>query len=133
MPDYDPVHGSPGHRNADHSGPRRRGRRAGLYRAVACRPDRPGGPAHGQDRRRVVSAKPGDGLVLAPEDEVLLRMALGKLDAKAGDGELEGAEVIRRLLSAIDKELMRWTSALVQAVGPSGDAVVAGFEPTGVV
>ena len=72
-------------------------------------------------------AKPGDGLVLAPEDEVLLRMALGKLDAKAGDHELDGADVVRRLLSAIDRELMRWTSALVQEIGPSGDAVVAGF------
>ena len=70
-------------------------------------------------------ARAGEGLVLPPEAEGVLRMALGKLDAKAGDAELEGAEVLRRLLSAIDKELMRWTSGLVQAIGPSGDAVVA--------
>ena len=70
-------------------------------------------------------AQPGEGLVLTAEQDALLRLALGKLDAKAGDGELEGAEVIRRLLSAIDRELMRWTSGLVQALGPSGDAVVA--------
>lgn len=76
----------------------------------------------------VARAKPEDGLVLAPEDEALLRFALGKLDAKTGDQDLEGADVVRRLLSANDKELMRWTSALVQPVGPSGDAVVAGFE-----
>ena len=68
----------------------------------------------------------GNSLVLTPEQDALLRMALGKLDAKAGDGELEGAEVIRRLLSCVDRELMKWTSALVQEVGPSGDAVVAG-------
>lgn len=78
-------------------------------------------------------ARAGEGLVLTPEQDALLRLALGKLDAKAGDTELEGAEVIRRLLSAIDKELMRWTSALVQVIGPSGDAVVAGFEPAGAV
>ena len=30
-------------------------------------------------------AQPGDGLVLSPEDEVLLRFALGKLDAKTGE------------------------------------------------
>ena len=73
-------------------------------------------------------AQPGDGLALTPEDEALLRFALGKFDAKAGDDALEGADVVRRLLSAIDRELMRWTSAMVQPVGPSGDAVVAGFE-----
>lgn len=61
----------------------------------------------------------------SPEDEALLRFALGKLDAKAGDHELEGADVVRRLLSAVDRELMKWTSSIVQPVGPSGDAVVA--------
>ena len=45
----------------------------------------------------------------------------------------EGAEVIRRLLSCVDRELMKWTSGLVQVAGPSGDAVVAGFEPAGPV
>jgi hypothetical protein len=69
-----------------------------------------------------------EGLQISPEDEALLRFALGKLDAKAGDHELEGADVVRRELSAIDKELMRWTSGLVQPPGPSGDACVAPVE-----
>ena len=76
-------------------------------------------------------AQPGDGLVLTPEAEAVLRMALGKLDAKAGDHELAGADVLRRLLSSIDRELMKWTSGLVQVAGPSGDAVMPEVEVAG--
>ena len=63
-----------------------------------------------------------------PEDEQVLRQALGQLDAKAGDHELGYGEVLRRLLSAVDKELFKWTSGLVQPPGPSGDAQVHVFE-----
>lgn len=57
------------------------------------------------------------------EDEAVLRQALGVMDAKSEDRYLGYGEVVRRVLSAIDKELMRWTSAPEQAMGPSGDAV----------
>jgi hypothetical protein len=61
----------------------------------------------------------------SPEDEQVMRQALGRLDPKAGDVELGYGEVLRRLLSAIDKELFKWTSGMVQPPGPSGDAQVA--------
>jgi hypothetical protein len=61
----------------------------------------------------------------APEDEQVMRQALGRLDPKNTDAELEYGDVLRRLLSAIDKELFKWTSGLVQPPGPSGDAQVA--------
>lgn len=59
------------------------------------------------------------------EDAQVMRHALGRLDPKNMDNELDYADVLRRLLSAIDKELFRWTSGLVQPPGPSGDAQVA--------
>ena len=59
------------------------------------------------------------------EDEQVMRQALGQLDPTPGDAGLGYGEVLRRLLSCVDRELMRWTSGLVQALGPSGDAVVA--------
>lgn len=82
----------------------------------------------GQTAMATGRVRPGEGeegLQITPEDEALVRFALGKLDPKAGDQELEGADVLRRELSAIDKELMKWTSGLVQPPGPSGDACVA--------
>lgn len=63
-----------------------------------------------------------------PADEQVLRQALGQLDAKAGDHALGYGEVLRRLLSAVDKELFKWTSGLVQPPGPSGDAQVHVFD-----
>lgn len=61
----------------------------------------------------------------SPEDEQVMRQALGRLDPKNMDAELEYGDVLRRLLSAIDKELFKWTSGMVQPPGPSGDAQVA--------
>lgn len=67
----------------------------------------------------------GEGEEPSPEDEQTMRQALGRLDPKNMDSELDYQDVLRRLLSAIDKELMKWTSGLVQPPGPSGDACVA--------
>ena len=61
----------------------------------------------------------------SPEDEQVMRQALGQLDAKAGDVELGYGEVLRRLLSAVDRQLFIWTSSVVQPPGPSGDYQVA--------
>lgn len=60
-----------------------------------------------------------------PEQEQTQRQALGRLDPKAGDGELGYGEVLRRCLTAVDKELFKWDSSLVQPPGPSGDAQTA--------
>jgi hypothetical protein len=64
----------------------------------------------------------------SPEGEQVMRQALGQLDPKHGDAELGYGEVLRRLLSAVDKELFKWTSGLVQPPGPSGDAQVHVFD-----
>jgi hypothetical protein len=50
-----------------------------------------------------------------------MRQALGHLDAKAGDVELEYLEVLRRCLAAVEKELFKWASSLVQPAGFSGE------------
>ena len=59
-----------------------------------------------------------------PETEQVMRQALGYLDAKAGDAELEYLEVLRRCLAAIEKELFRWASSLVQPAGFSGETQI---------
>lgn len=68
-----------------------------------------------------------------PEQEQVMRQALGHLDAKAGDAELDYLDVVRRCQSAVDKELFKWDSSIVQPVGWSGDTQVAigggDFEP----
>jgi hypothetical protein len=56
-----------------------------------------------------------------PEEEQVLRLALGHLDARAGDVELEYLEVLRRCLAAVEKELFKWASSLVQPAGFSGE------------
>ena len=56
-----------------------------------------------------------------PEQDVQMRQALGILDAKAGDQELGYLEVIRRLQAAIEKELFKWDSSMVQPAGFSGE------------
>jgi hypothetical protein len=56
-----------------------------------------------------------------PELEQIMRQALGHLDAKAGDVELEYLEVLRRCLAAVEKELFKWASSLVQPAGFSGE------------
>lgn len=56
-----------------------------------------------------------------PEHEQCMRQALGVLDAKAGDQDLGYLEVIRRLQAAVEKELFKWDSSMVQPAGFSGD------------
>jgi hypothetical protein len=55
------------------------------------------------------------------ELEQAMRQALGYLDAKAGDAELDYLDVLRRCLAAIEHELFRWASSLVQPAGFSGE------------
>jgi hypothetical protein len=60
----------------------------------------------------------------SPETEQTLRQALGQLDAKAGDTELEYLQVVGRVRSAVEKELFKWGSSLVQPAGFSGDSQI---------
>jgi hypothetical protein len=64
----------------------------------------------------------------SPEAEQTMRQALGQLDPKNEDQWLGYGEVLRRLLTCVDKQLFIWTSGLVQPVGPSGDAQVHEFD-----
>jgi len=59
-----------------------------------------------------------------PETEQVMRQALGHLDAKAGDVELEYLQVLQRLRAAVEKELFKWASSLVQPAGFSGEAQI---------
>jgi hypothetical protein len=59
-----------------------------------------------------------------PEQEQVMRQALGHLDAKAGDAELEYLQVLQRLQGAIEKELFKWASSLVQPAGFSGESQI---------
>jgi hypothetical protein len=56
-----------------------------------------------------------------PEVEQIMRQALGHLDAKAGDAELEYLEVLRRVQGSVERELFRWASSLIQPAGFSGE------------
>jgi hypothetical protein len=56
-----------------------------------------------------------------PELEQVMRQALGHMDAKAGDAELDYLEVLRRMLAAVEKELFKWASSIVQPAGFSGE------------
>jgi hypothetical protein len=56
-----------------------------------------------------------------PELEQVMRQALGYLDAKAGDIELEYLEVLRRLQGSVERELFKWASSLIQPAGFSGE------------
>lgn len=60
------------------------------------------------------------GHVPTPEQDQAMRQALGVLDPKAGDQDLGYGEVLQRLQVAIEQELFRWDSSLVQPVGFSG-------------
>lgn len=60
-----------------------------------------------------------------PEQEQVMRQALGYLDAKTGDAELGYLEVLRRIQGAVDIELFRWDSSLIQPQGWSGASQVA--------
>jgi len=52
--------------------------------------------------------------------EAIMREALGKLDAKAGDQYLGYGEVLRRCQEAVERELFRWDSSMLQPAGLSG-------------
>jgi hypothetical protein len=56
-----------------------------------------------------------------PEQEQVMRQALGMLDAKAGDAELDYLDVLRRCQAAVEKELFKWDSSIVQPAGFSGE------------
>jgi hypothetical protein len=64
----------------------------------------------------------------SPEVEQMMRQALGVLDPKSEDQYLGYGEVLRRLLSAVDRQLFIWSSGMVQPVGPSGDYQVHEYE-----
>jgi hypothetical protein len=70
----------------------------------------------------LIEAKPpGTGDPSQAETEQVMRQALGHLDAKAGDVELEYLQVLQRLQGAIEKELFKWASSIVQPAGFSGE------------
>jgi hypothetical protein len=54
-----------------------------------------------------------------------VRHALRQLDPHADDQQQDYVSVLRRLQTAIDRELSKWTSASEQPVGPSGEVAVA--------
>ena len=62
------------------------------------------------------------------ETEQLMRQALGRVDPKNEDQYLGYGEVLRRLLSCVDRQLFIWTSGMVQPVGPSGDYQVQEYD-----
>ncbi len=64
----------------------------------------------------------------SPEAEQTMRQAIGVLDPKSEDQYLGYGEVLRRLLSAVDRQLFIWSSGMVQPVGPSGDYQVHEYE-----
>lgn len=66
-----------------------------------------------------------EGHELTPECEQTLRQALGHLDPKNGDAELDTLDVLRRCQAAVDRELFKWDSSLVQPAGWSGAIQVA--------
>lgn len=69
------------------------------------------------------------GAPLDPEGEVATRHLVGYLDPHADDAQQDGATLLRRLQTAIDRELSRWTSAILQPPGPSGGTAVAAPAP----
>lgn len=66
-----------------------------------------------------------EGHEATPEQEQVMRQALGHLDPKNGDVELDYLDVLRRCQAAVDKELFKWDSSIVQPIGWSGEAQVA--------
>lgn len=61
--------------------------------------------------------------------ENAVRQALGQLDPRAGDQSLGYVDVLHRMQAAIDVELSRWSSAVVQQPGPSGVTAVPETPP----
>ena len=55
-----------------------------------------------------------------PEQDVLMRQALGRLDPHPEDASLGYVEVLQRVQGAVERELFRWDSSLVQVPGFSG-------------
>lgn len=74
-----------------------------------------------------------EGHELTPECEQTIRQVLGQLDPKHGDAELDTLDILRRLQAAVDRDLFKWDSSIVQPIGWSGEAQVAigggDFEP----
>jgi hypothetical protein len=67
----------------------------------------------------------GEGVVEpTPEHENAVRQAVGLLFPVADDQYAGYETLLRRLQSVVDAELSRWTSAMVQPVGPSGYTAV---------
>lgn len=56
-----------------------------------------------------------------PEQEQVMRQALGHLDPKNGDAELDYLDVLRRLQGSVERELFKWDSSIVQPAGFSGE------------
>jgi hypothetical protein len=70
----------------------------------------------------LLAAKPpGSGDPAQAETEQVMRQALGHLDPKAGDVELEYLQVLQRLQGSVERELFRWASSIVQPAGFSGE------------
>lgn len=59
-----------------------------------------------------------------PAVETAVLQTLGRLDPHADDVHQDHISRVRRLQSAIDRELSKWTSSMVQPAGPSGDYAV---------
>jgi hypothetical protein len=56
--------------------------------------------------------------------EDVMRAALGKMDAVAGDQSLAGVTLLVRVRTAVERELFRWNSSMQQRRSPSGDTQV---------
>jgi hypothetical protein len=56
-----------------------------------------------------------------PEAEQAMRAGLAYMDARVGDAQLGYGDVLRRCLVAVERELFRWDSSMVQPAGFSGD------------
>jgi hypothetical protein len=65
-----------------------------------------------------------EGHVPTPEQEAMMRQALSILHPSAGDAALGYGEVVQRLQVAIERELSRWTSSMVQPRSFSGQTVL---------
>lgn len=61
---------------------------------------------------------------LQPEADQALRQAIGHFDPHNEDHLAESLALLKRLQVTVDLELSRWTSALVQPAGPSGERAV---------
>lgn len=61
---------------------------------------------------------------LSPEADQALRQATAYFDPHNEDHLQDALALLRRLQQTVDLELSRWTSAMVQPAGPSGERAV---------